>query len=579
MNQRPPWLRKASPILLAGIFFFFTPRLPAQQPPSSSPAPALNHSVAPVYLVFPFENAGAPARLDWIGEGLEELTIQRLSHAGLQVYSHSGRVNEMDRYGLPDSAKLSRASMLHVAQEMDADYAVFGSFASDGKTLTVNARLMRINPAALLPAVTEHGPLDSLMELHTRITWHLLTATDHSYPLSLVEFFKLQRPLSLAAFEQYVRGLLASDDGVRLRDLKEAAKLEPEWPDPAFAIGQIYFARNDCNSALPWFGRVPATNARSVEAIFSIGVCRLRLGQAEQAEQVFSSLQEGLKHSLVTGAELPEILNNLGLARAQQGNLAAAQTAVGRARDLDPDEDDYPFNLGLLALRQNELSIAATHFREAVRREPDNPEDLAFLIYSLQKAGKNAEAEQESGNAVAALGDKTLPAIKVDAKGDNLLKYQRVTKELDPTTLPLELENPSLHPSMTTTGSAIKVTPAEHLRLGRQQLIAGHLDIAEQEFRAVIVADPKNTSAHRELADIYRRQGKLDDAVKELQLCLAVRDSAIERTMLARIYLEQKKPDLARAEVEKAVKLAPNYAGAKELLQHLGTNHPTGGAK
>jgi tetratricopeptide (TPR) repeat protein len=579
MNQRPPWLRKASPILLAGIFFFFTPRLPAQQPPSPSPAPALNHSVAPVYLVFPFENAGAPPRLDWIGEGLEELTIQRLSHAGLQVYSHSGRVNEMDRYGLPDSAKLSRASMLHVAQEMDADYAVFGSFASDGKTLTVNARLMRINPAALLPAVTELGPLDSLMELHTRITWHLLTATDHSYPLSLVEFSKLQRPLSLAAFEQYVRGLLASDDGVRLRDLKEAAKLEPEWPDPAFAIGQIYFARNDCNSALPWFGRVPATNARSVEAIFSIGVCRLRLGQAEQAEQVFSSLQEGLKHSLVTGAELPEILNNLGLARAQQGNLAAAQTAVGRAKDLDPDEDDYPFNLGLLALRQNELSIAATHFREAVRREPDNPEDLAFLIYSLQKAGKNAEAEQESGNAVVALGDKTLPAIKVDAKGDNVLKYQRVTKELDPTTLPLELENPSLHPSMTTTGSAIKVTPAAHLRLGRQQLIAGHLDIAEQEFRAVIVADPQNTSAHRELADIYRRQGKLDDAVKELQLCLAVRDSAIERTMLARIYLEQKKPDLARAEVEKAVKLAPNYAGAKELLQHLGTNHPTGGAQ
>jgi Tfp pilus assembly protein PilF len=438
---------------------------------------------------------------------------------------------------------------------------------------------MRINPAALLPAVTERETLDLLMDLHTRITWHLLTSTDHNYPLSLVEFFRLQRPLTLAAFEQYIRGLLANDDDVRLRDLKEAARLEPEWPDPAFAIGEVYFARDDCNSALPWFARVPATNARSVEAVFSIGVCRLRLGQADQAEQVFASLQERLKHSLVSGGDLPEILNNLGLARAQQGNLGAAQTAVGRARDLDPDEDDYPFNLGLLALRQNELSIAATHFREAVRREPDNPEDFAFLIYSLQKAGKNAEAEQERGTAVVALGEKGLPAIKVDAKGENLLKYQRVRKELDTTTLPLELENPSLHPSVAMDASANKITPAAHLRLGRQQLIAGHLDAAEQEFRAVIVADPKNASAHRELADIYRRQGKLDDAVKELQLCLAVRDSAIERTMLARIYLEQKKPDLARTEVEKAVQLAPNYAGAKELLKNLGTNNPTGGAK
>jgi Tfp pilus assembly protein PilF len=51
------------------------------------------------------------------------------------------------------------------------------------------------------------------------------------------------------------------------------------------------------------------------------------------------------------------------------------------------------------------------------------------------------------------------------------------------------------------------------------------------------------------------------------------------RITLARIYLEQKKPDLARAEVEKAVKLAPNYAGAKELLEHLQPGKPTGGKK
>ena len=579
MNKRPPWFRIASPILLAGIFCFLTAQLAAQQSASHTSTAPLNYSLEPVYLVFPFENAGAPPRIDWIGEGLEELTIQRLSHAGFQVYSHSGRVNEMDRYGLPDSAKLSRASMLHIAQEMDADYAVFGSFASDGKTLSVNARVMRINPPALLANVVERGSLESLMELHTRIIWHLLIATDRSYPLSLVEFSKLQQLPSLAALEQYIRGLLANDDDVRLRDLKEAARLEPAWPDPPFAIGQVYFGRNDCNSALPWLARVPTTNARSVEALFSIGVCRLLLGQADKAEEVFASLQDGLKRSLVSGGDLPEILNNLALALAQQGNLVSAQTTLGRARDLDPDEDDYPFNLGLLALRQNELPIATAHFREAVRREPDNPEDLAFLIYCLQKAGINAEADQERSNALEALGEKGPPAIMLDARGDSLLKYERVIKELDTTTLLLELENPSVRTSAAMNSSAPKISPTAHLRLGRQELAAGHLNTAEQEFRAVIVADPKNASAHRELADIYRRQGKLDEAVKELQLSLAERDSAIERTMLARIYLEQKKPDLARAEVEKAVKLAPNYAGAKELLDHLGKNNPTGGTK
>ncbi len=49
--------------------------------------------------------------------------------------------------------------------------------------------------------------------------------------------------------------------------------------------------------------------------------------------------------------------------------------------------------------------------------------------------------------------------------------------------------------------------------------------------------------------------------------------------MLARVYLEQKKPDLARIELDKAVKLAPNYAEAKDLLQHMGNGKATGGAQ
>jgi Tfp pilus assembly protein PilF len=44
--------------------------------------------------------------------------------------------------------------------------------------------------------------------------------------------------------------------------------------------------------------------------------------------------------------------------------------------------------------------------------------------------------------------------------------------------------------------------------------------------------------------------------------------------MLAKIYLEQKKPDLARAEVQRALKLAPNYTEAKQILEHLQNSKP-----
>jgi tetratricopeptide (TPR) repeat protein len=579
MKQQHQRLRATLWIFCALLFLSAANSLPAQ---NTSPLPsAARSSLASggIYLVFPFERVSSTPRLEWISEGLEELTIQRLSAAHQQVYSHAGRLSEMDLYGMPGLATLSRATMLRFAQEMDADFVVFGSFASDGKNLTIDARILRVNPVELLPTVRVNGPLESLLDLHARLTWLLLGTTDRNYPLSLAEFSKLLGPLNPTAFEQYIRGLIASEDETRIRDLKEAARLEPDWPEPAYALGELYFVRSDCNSALPWFSRVPITHDRSAEALFSIGVCRLRLAQPDKAEELFSALQDGLRRNMVSGADVPEILNNLALARARQGNLAAAQTALARASDIDPSEDDYPFNLGLLFLAQKENPSAVTQFREAMRREPDNPEDVAFLIYALEKQGSKDGAEQEREAAVAMFGPNGLPAVKIDSQADALAKHQRVKRELDTTTLRLELQGSSLQTASSADAASPKDNAVSHVRRGRQELIAGRVDSAEREFQAAIIADPKNATAHRELADIYRRRGKLDDAVKELQLSLAASDSAAARTTLARVYLDQKKPDLALAEVQKAVKLAPNFTEAKDLLEHLEKTKQPGGAQ
>jgi tetratricopeptide (TPR) repeat protein len=566
------------PSVLVGICLLGVPAsLAAKQAGNSNASKRSSLPQQGIFLVFPFENLGNSARLDWIGEGLEELTIQQLSAAGQQVYSHDGRLSEMDRYGLPSTGRLSRATMLHIGQELDVDYVVFGSYTSDGKTIKVSARLLRVNPVALLPTVELNDSLAALMDLNTKLTWRLLGTCNHGYSLSFADFSRLQQPLSLNAFEQYSRGLLANDDETKLRDLKEAVRLEPQWPEPAFAIAEIYFHRNDCSSALPWYSKVPPTHARAIEAAFAIGVCRLRLDQPDRAEEVFNALQEQLHRTLVNGADLPEILNNLALADARQNNYPPAMTALGRARDIDPDEDDYPFNLGLLALQQKDYATAATHFSDAAQREPDNAEDIAFLIYALDKLGKKTEAAAQREQADESFGENGLPQLKFDGKSaDSFTKYERVKQELDITSLRLEIEGPAMQDSSTDSGLPSNSAVA-HIRRGEQYYRAGRLDAAENEFQAALVTDPNNASAHRELAEIYRRRGKLDDAVRELQLSLQARDSAAVHTTLARIYLEQKKNDLARSEVEKAIKLAPNYPEARELLNHLEKSKATGG--
>jgi tetratricopeptide (TPR) repeat protein len=571
---------------LCGLALFAGSALHAQPSAAASRTSAAIASQQGVFLVFPFENSGASPRLDWLGEGLEELTIQYLSDSGAQVYSHAGRAGELERYGLPTSAKLSRATMLRIAQDLDADYVIFGSFGSSGTSLTIEARTLRVDPPALLTPVHESGPLTSLMDLHASVVWHLLSANDKAYPLSLKELAKLQRTLRLDAFEHFVRGLLATEDDSRLRELREAARLEPVWPDPAFALGETYAARGDCSSALPWFARVPKTHQRYFEAVFATGDCRLQLNQPDKAEESFTSLQNALRNHSdrgsaggngLSGADLPEILNNLGVALARQGKTPAAFVDLQRATELDPDEDDYPFNLGLLAFRANDYAAAAKSFREAVGREPDNPEDRALLIQSLEKAGNKAEAEEERVAVTEALGPNALPVVHVDAKSETQPRLDRIKTDLDITALRLEIQS-SPYAVISASGSyaGVPATPGTHVRQGRQELVAGRLEAAESEFHAVLAVDAGNASAHRGLAEVDRRRGKLDGAVQEFQASLATRDSAVVRTMLARVYLDQRKFDMARSEAQRALALAPNYADAKELLDHLQNAKPNG---
>ena len=570
---RPRFGEFLVPLLLVSLPVAAVSAARQSAPPAQALAAGANSQK--IYVVLPFENAGAPAKLDWLGEGLEELTIERLTAAGEQVYSHAGRAAELERYGLPSGSTFSRATMLRVAEDLDADYVIYGKYAAKGTTLTVEMRVLRMNPPALRPPLQESGPLESLMELHTRLLWRTLSSGSGHYALSLADFTKRQRPLRMDAFEQYARGLQSSDPDARLTQLHEAARLEPEWLDPVFALGEAYFSKKDYNAALAWFFKIPKTYDRYAEALFFSGVCRLQLNQAELAEQAFHTLQETLKNPTANGADLPEVLNDLAIAQARQGKQAAAQASLRRAAELAPGEDDYSFNLGLLALGTDDAGAAADHFRQAAEREPDSAEDRALLILSLEKAGRNAEADQEREAAKEAFGPNGLPVIQLsnpsDKKNDTLARLTRIKTELDVSELRAEPAEALVEAGAAGVASD---TPPTRVRRGRQELAAGHLDVAEKEFRAVLAGEPANAAAHRGLGEIARRRGKMDDAVRELQASLATRDSAEVRTMLAKIYLDQKKPELARAEAAKALKLAPNYAEAKQLLEHLRNSKP-----
>ena len=112
--------------------------------------------------------------MDWLGEGLSELAIERLDGHGLTVFTREERLDALEKLGLPAYAHFSRATMLKIAAEIDADYVIFGEFSADGGRLQLGARILRVSPPKLSNAIAESGALDALPQIGAQVAWQAL---------------------------------------------------------------------------------------------------------------------------------------------------------------------------------------------------------------------------------------------------------------------------------------------------------------------------------------------------------------------------------------------------------------------
>lgn len=437
---------------------------PSQSGEPSHPASSGPHPQT--LLVLPFENESHLANLDWLGEGLAELTSERLLDRGVSVLSRQDRLATLEKMGLPDTTRLSHATIVKIASEADADAVVYGRFVSDGKTVMLEAHVLHVSPPSLSQALTQSTDMDGLLRSHSRLSWQILCSIDgencppDGASRESAGFSEPPPSLRLDALENFIRGVTGMDDEDRLRLLREAARLEPDWDRPPFELGKIYFERRDCETALPWFSRVPPIRPDGPEASFDAGVCQLQRNDAARADAAFSGLIERARSTDLKDRlpEFPEVHNNLGVARLRLGKWNEAAAEFERAAALDAQEPDYWANLGIARLAGKQPGAAVAPFEHARNLQPNDKDVRALLISTLQSLGRNSEA--------AAIQDETPDGTKRPT-GTNpqdsaaLAKLARVSRKFDRAQL-WETGDSSADPA--PAGSPRKSTPGRGAR-------------------------------------------------------------------------------------------------------------------
>ena len=339
-------------------------------------------------LVLPFANVSSATDLDWIGISLSQAVIDALRAQGIRVLDADEREEAYRRLSIRPYARLTRASVIKMAEALDASQVLYGEFelippeepSPDGSrgSLRVSGRLVDVNEMRKGPEFSETGALEDLARLETNLTWLALHAlTPHTAP-PLEEFARSRPAVRVGAIESYARGLLATTPEQKHRFFTQAVRLDENYSPPCFELGRLYWDQNDYRLAAQWLARVKPSDSHYLEASFLLGLCRYYVGDYPGAETAFEVV--------VRAVPLIEVFNNLAAAHSRR-NLPAALDNFRRALQGDPADPDYHFNVGFVLWKAGRFTEAADRFRAALDRNPEDTLATLMLGRCLKQAG------------------------------------------------------------------------------------------------------------------------------------------------------------------------------------------------
>jgi tetratricopeptide (TPR) repeat protein len=497
----------------------------------------------------PFETTAREPRGYWLGEASSIILTDSLSGLGLPVMRRDERLHSFELLRVPVVSGLSHATIIRVGQMVGASQVIVGSFTLAADTLTVRARSIQLDTGVAGPEMTESGPLATIFDIYDRLAVRLIPGAS---PTGLSS--EGSHP-PLAAFEQFVKGLIAEMPATRLSFLDRALRLDPTLQRARLAAWEVHNELDNHEAALATVTSVPAGHRLSRQARFLASVSLLELKRYQEAFNELTRLNA--EESDAT------LLNNLGVVQLRRppGSGPRAVSYFNEAASLD-GVDSF-FNLGYAYWLDGDASAAVWWLREAVRRNPADHEAHFVLGVALAATGSQVEAgrERDLAKRLSSVSDEweaKSPASPVPRD------LERVRMDLD---LPdaLRVEN-----VITEAGQREQRQLATfHLEAARRAYDAGRDAQAISELQRAVYLSPYDHEAHLLLGLVYLRGGRLPDAIDALKISIWSSDRTEARVVLTEAYEKAGMLNEARNELQTILTRDPSHVEARQRLERI----------
>jgi tetratricopeptide (TPR) repeat protein len=503
-----------------------------------------------ILLVLPFDNRTGQPSLEWIREAAANLLSSRFRSAGFDPMSRADRMYALDHLGLPEGFQPSRASSLKLAETLDADSIVVGSYITDGSDIVAEARLVDVAHLRMGEPVTARGEMHGLIDVFDSLAWKLTRQLDPRITVAEETFVAAGKGIHLDSFEQYIRGITEPDQAERLRHLEQAVKLSPEFGPAWMALGREDYNGQQYEQAAEAFAKVDKTDSEGLEAGYYRGLSLLFSGNYAKAEKAFAEVARILP--------LAEVVNNEGVAVSRQGH-DGTELFIQAAAD-DPNSADYHFNLAVSLEHHGQTPGALNELVQCLRLRPNDEEALA-----LQTAWKQPGARLVAASATEA-GAAGNASPGSDAAPDPL---ERIVRTFDAAAF----RQAAQMLDQVDAERLAALTPLERAQKlaaqGRGFLDRGLLLEAERLYQSAVAADANCAEAHAGLAQVRERTGAVDAARMEAHQALELRPSADAYMVLGRLDLASNHLSEASDDAAAALNLEPASPEAQELERQV----------
>jgi tetratricopeptide (TPR) repeat protein len=488
--------------------------------------------------VLPFDNRSGQPSLEWIREAAPEILSRRFASAGFAPMSRTDRMYALDHLGLPEGFHPSRASSLKLAETLDADSIVVGSYMTDGTSIVAEASLVDVAHLRMSQAVTARGEMRDLIAVFDSLAWKLTRQLDPNFSVAQETFVAAGAGLHLDAFEQYIRGISEPDQAERLRHLNQSVQLDPSFSLAWMSLGREDYVSQQYEQAAAAFAKVGRNEPDALEAGFYRGLALVFSGDYPRAEQAFRDVARILP--------LAEVMNNQAVAVSRQDHDGAA--LFRQAVTADPNAADYHFNLAVSLKRRGNTGEALTELAQCLKLRPNDSEAL-----SLQAAWKAPAGQQGTG-------------LDPDFRADPL---ERIARNFDAgafrqAALMLDQVDGARLAELTPRERALKLSSQAKDYFGRGLLLE-----AERLYLSAQAADDKVAEAHAGLAEVRERTGDTEAASKEARTALKLQPSADAYLVLGRLDLAAGRLEESNHEAGEALKLNPTSQAAQDLLKQI----------